>query len=205
MKKLMTLLLTGILLFSGCSQTAQKEPQELRSLEAMGYTVDASALPPSIAADVQVSEGDVIWYGAAENATYLDLAVYEPYSKEYRTAMILQAVPAGTEKIILDGQVVSVEELAGKKVFENQDVIVFDLCDSSWLEVNQSRLSEFGQTSKATLEQYQPQTYKDKEEQIFWVHGLGAYFYLYDCAPHLRYLWDCVSTSLDTMIVPIKK
>lgn len=128
MEKTLTLLLFLLLFLQcACSSTQNSCPTTPVSLETLGYTIDLEMLPIAMRQDTMVRNEDEVyipWYGSY---TSLDMLVYDSLDAEPQTAMLLQAVPTGTSYLQTEAGMISVDEWEKYVIFENNDIIVFDV------------------------------------------------------------------------------
>ena len=111
------LLLLTILLSLGACQSKPRTA-EFSCLSDLGYTLNREVIPTSMNRDVYLWED--------EHATEIQISHYQQLDAEPSTAFVLQAIPAGTKQILMDGTVYNVSHFESQKVFENQELIVFE-------------------------------------------------------------------------------
>ncbi|MGN0663460.1 MAG: hypothetical protein ACI4L5_00130 [Negativibacillus sp.] len=128
MKKTLILMLVFLLLLlCACSSAQNSEPHAPVSLETLGYTVNLELLPESMRHDVTVNNEDEVYILWSGSYTSLDMRVYNVLDAEPQTAMLLQAVPADTSKLQIDSEIMDIDEWKQYVVYENDDIIVFDV------------------------------------------------------------------------------
>jgi len=125
LKRLLPLLALGLLCACSPQNAAPARPCDL---EELGYCLDLSAAPAVLQQELeQHASQELLLEGLQGSYRSLCILVYGPISAEPEPAMVLQALPAGTTEIQLGEEILPVADWAPYLVYENEDLLLYDL------------------------------------------------------------------------------
>lgn len=155
-----------LLCFSGCTSN-QNQVSAPTSPEQLGYTIDQQQIPQVVMED-SVFLNQETFYCPELSGDFTAVGVYwhDYLGSDAYPVAFLQAVPANTTKIKLPSGEISVSDWEQYQIFQNQDVIIYDLYPMLYPEgtVPERIAQEVERSYYQTQEEYQAE--KSRQNDI---------------------------------------
>ena len=199
----------AMLFLCACSGKEAPEPQRPCSLEELGYCIDLQQVPEPLRQDTFLGDEKLHSLPSLQNRSYstLEFTVYGVLDAEPSIAFLLQGVPAGTEELWVGDEVLPIESWDSYRVFQNEDILVFDLYPL-YIDAEQTlpqQLRQQNEANSARLQQRLDELMEGVLEDESQWRDLS--FGLTDTrgdSRYLDYLWAYYHDNIGELIVPLE-